>query len=106
MPLIHLLSGDWTLQLVTWLWLGGHKYIIVVVDYITKRVEAMLTYNNDGGIIVLFIFNQTISHFGIHRDIFTNHESHFQKKMMSELALSKFGFTHENYSSHYPKENV
>jgi hypothetical protein len=26
----------------------GHRYIIVVVDYFTKWVEAMSTFNNDG----------------------------------------------------------
>jgi len=34
-----------------------HCYIIVVVDYFTKWVEAMPTFKNDGKTAALFIFN-------------------------------------------------
>eukprot|EP00253_Pinus_taeda_P003674 PITA_03674 len=39
----------------------NHKYIIVVVDYFTKWVEAMPTYKNDSETVTLFLFNQIIS---------------------------------------------
>jgi hypothetical protein len=35
----------------------GHHYIIVEVDYFTKWVEAMPTFNNDGETTTFFIFN-------------------------------------------------
>jgi hypothetical protein len=38
----------------------GHRYIIVVVEYFTKWVEAMPTFNNDGETATLFIFNQIV----------------------------------------------
>jgi hypothetical protein len=34
----------------------GILYIIIAVDYFTKWVEAMLTFNNDGKIVSLFHF--------------------------------------------------
>jgi hypothetical protein len=34
----------------------GYRYIIVAVDYFTKWVEAMSTFNNDGEIASLFRF--------------------------------------------------
>jgi hypothetical protein len=34
----------------------GHRYIIVVVEYFTKWVEAMPTFNNDEETIALFNF--------------------------------------------------
>jgi hypothetical protein len=34
----------------------GHRYIIVAVDYFTKWVEAMPTFNNDGE-TVSFLFS-------------------------------------------------
>ena len=65
---------------------GGHKYIIVIVDYFTKWVEEMPTYKADGENASFFIFNQIIPHFGTPKEIFTDHGSHFQNKMMNELA--------------------
>jgi hypothetical protein len=36
---------------------GGHTYIIVIVDYFTKWAEAMPTFLNDGRTAALFLFN-------------------------------------------------
>eukprot|EP00253_Pinus_taeda_P015636 PITA_15636 len=83
---------------------ANHKYIIMVVDYFTKWAEAMPTYKNDSEIATLFLFNQIISRFGIPREIFTDHGSHFQNQLMSKLAL-KLGFQQENSSPYYPQAN-
>jgi hypothetical protein len=83
---------------------GGHGYIIIVVDYFTKWVEAMPTFLNDGRTATLFIFNHIITHFGVPQAIVTDHGSHFQNQMMSELHV-KLGFRHENSSPYYPQEN-
>jgi len=65
---------------------GGHKYIIVVVDYFTKWVEAMPTIKNDGETTTIFIFNQVITRFGVPWQIVTDHGTHFENAMMKELA--------------------
>ena len=83
---------------------ANHRYIIVVVDYFTKWVEAMPTYKNDSDTATLFLFNQVISRFGISREIFTDHGSHFQNQLMSELAL-KLGFRQEHLPPYYPQAN-
>jgi len=82
----------------------NHRYIIVVVDYFTKWAEAMLTYKNDSDTVALFLFNQVISRFGIPREIVTDHGSHFQNQLISELAL-KLVFCQENLSPYYPQAN-
>jgi hypothetical protein len=64
----------------------GHSYIIVVVDYFIKWVEAMPTFKYDGETTTLFLFNQIIARFGIPREIVTDRGSHFQKEMMIELT--------------------
>jgi hypothetical protein len=64
----------------------GHYYIIVVVEYFTKWFKAMSTLSNDEEMTELFIFNQIVARFVISKDIFIDHESHFQNKMMSELT--------------------
>ena len=56
---------------------GGHKYIIVTVDYFTKWAEAMPTFKVDRETVAFFVFNQIIARFGIPKVIFTDHGSHF-----------------------------
>jgi hypothetical protein len=50
----------------------------------------------------LFIFNQIVSRFGISKEIFTDHDSHLQKKMLTDLT-SKLGFGKEHSSPYYPQ---
>ena len=83
---------------------GGHKYIIVVVDYLTKWEEAMPTFKAEGEKIAYFVFNQIITRFGIPKDIVTNHASHFQNSMMTELT-TMLGFRQDHSSSFYPQVN-
>jgi hypothetical protein len=83
----------------------GHRYTIVAVDYFTKWVEAMWTLNSDGETTTLFIFNQIIARFRISKEIFTNHDSHFQKKKMMSKLMSKLGLSQEHSSPYYPQAN-
>jgi hypothetical protein len=55
----------------------GHRYIIVVVEYFTKWVEALPTFKDDGDTTTLFLFNQIIERFGVSKDIVTDLGSHF-----------------------------
>jgi transposase InsO family protein len=64
----------------------------------------MPTFLNDGHTATLFFFNHIITHFGVPQAIVTDHGSHFQNQMMSELH-AKLGFLHENSSPYYPQEN-
>jgi hypothetical protein len=82
----------------------GHRYIIIAMDYFTKWVEAMPTFNNDGETTNLFIFNQIVARFIIPKEIVTDHVNHFQNKMMSELT-SNFGLRQDHSSPYYPQEN-
>jgi hypothetical protein len=82
----------------------GHCYIIVEIDYFTKWVEAMPMFNNDGETMTLFIFNQIVARFGIPKQIVTDHGSHFQNKMMTELTLN-LGLRQEHSSPYYPQVN-
>jgi hypothetical protein len=82
----------------------GNRYIIVAVDYFTKWVEAMPTFNNYGETTTLFLLNQIIARFDIPKEIVTDHGSHFQNKMMSEL-MSNIGLRQEHSSPYYPQAN-
>ena len=83
---------------------GGHGYIIVAVDYFIKWAEAMPTYAKDGNNDTLFLFNHMIDRFGVPQSIVTDHGSHFQNQMMTELS-TKMGFLHENSTPYYPQAN-
>eukprot|EP00253_Pinus_taeda_P007345 PITA_07345 len=48
--------------------------------------------------------SKVISRFGVLREIVTDHGSHFQNQLMSELAL-KLGFRQEHLSHYYPQSN-
>jgi hypothetical protein len=78
-------SGGLITLLATPLQQRAHHYIIVAIDYFTKWVEVMPMFKDDGETAVLFLFNQIIARFSIPRDIVTDHGSHFQNQMMTEL---------------------
>jgi hypothetical protein len=69
----------------------GHKYIVVAFYYFTKWAKSMPMFSNDGKMMSLFIFNQVIVIFGVPKEIFIDHGSHFQNKMFYKLE-TKLGF--------------
>jgi transposase InsO family protein len=64
----------------------------------------MPTFLNDGHTTSLFFFNHIITHFGVPQAIVTDHGSHFQNHMLSELH-AKLGFFHEKSSPYCPQDN-
>jgi transposase InsO family protein len=74
------------------------------VDYFTKWVEGMPTFDNTRKIAALFIFNHIIKRFKIPQTIITDRGSHFKNFMISELT-EKLGLQHENSTPYYPQAN-
>ena len=64
----------------------------------------MPTFNVDVKTTSYFIFHQIIARFGIPKQIVTNHGSHFQNRVMTELTMM-LGFRQDHSSSPYPQEN-
>jgi hypothetical protein len=58
--------------------IGGHGYIIVVIDYFTKWDEVIPTFLNDGRTVALFFSKHIITRFGVPQAIIIDHGSHFQ----------------------------
>jgi transposase InsO family protein len=83
---------------------GGHGYIIVVIDYFTKWVEAMPTFNNTRKTVALFLFKHVITRFGVPQAIVTDHGSHFINHMMFKLT-EKLGLCHDSSTPYYPQVN-
>ena len=77
----------------------GHGYIILAIDYFTKWAEAMSTFAVDGKTTTTFVFNHVIARFRVPQAIITDHGSHFQNIMMTELS-DQLGLCHD-YSTPY-----
>ena len=80
---------------------GGHKYIIVVVDYFTKWVEAMPTFNCKDDTSSRLFFNHVITRFGVPQQIVSDHDRHFEDAVWTEIS-TVLKFEHHYYSAYYP----
>jgi transposase InsO family protein len=83
---------------------NGHKYIVVAVDYFTKWVEAIPTFNNTTDTTTRFFFNHVISLFGLPLQLVSDHWKHFENEIFMELS-SQLGFCHGFSSQYYPQSN-
>ena len=58
--------------------INNHKYIIMEVDYFTKWVEAMPTFDCKSETVERFFFKHIISRFGVPKQLVSNHGTHFE----------------------------
>lgn len=83
---------------------SGHKYIIIIVDYFTKWAETMPTFNNLAETTTWFFFNHTITHFGVPKQLVSNHGTNFQNDLFQYLSCI-LGFVHKFSMHYYPHTN-
>lgn len=83
---------------------GGHAYIILVVDYFTEWAEVMPTFEADGKTAAIFVFNHIISRFVVPQAIITDHGCHFRNVMMIELT-GQLGLRHDSSTPYCPQAN-
>ena len=82
----------------------GNIYILLVVDYVSKSVEASAYPRNDVIIVVGFIQRNILSIFGAPKTIISDEESHFANKIFAKL-MSKDGIRHVMGLSYHPQSN-
>ncbi|CAN6465456.1 unnamed protein product [Victoria cruziana] len=63
----------------------GHLYILVVVDYISKWVEAVATRTNDHKVVLKFIKHNIFSRFGVPRAMISDGGKHFRNVQIAAL---------------------
>ena len=68
----------------------GKEYILVVVDYVSKGVEAIPTRTNDHRVVNKFIVSNIFSRFGCPRAIISDGGSHFTNSHFRTL-LRNYG---------------
>ena len=71
----------------------GNQYILLVVDYVSKWVEAITCPRNDANIVVEFIQGNILSRFGAPRTIISDEGSHFENNLFAKL-MSRYGIRH------------
>ncbi|GJU28469.1 reverse transcriptase domain-containing protein [Tanacetum coccineum] len=82
---------------------GGNRYILVVVDYVSKWVEAKALPTNDARVVVKFL-KQLFSRFRTPQAIISDRGTHFCNDQFSNV-LKKYGVTHKLSTSYHPQNS-
>jgi hypothetical protein len=79
----------------------GFLYILVVVDYVSKWIEAIPSRNNDHKTVIKFLKENILSRFGIPRAMISDSGTHFYNKSFESL-MKKYGITRKVVTSYHP----
>nr|GFB23237.1 reverse transcriptase domain-containing protein [Tanacetum cinerariifolium] len=79
----------------------GNKYILVVVDYLSKWVEAKALLTNDARVVVKFL-KSLFSWFGTPKAIISDRGTHFCNDQFSRV-MAKYGVTHRLSIAYHPQ---
>nr|GEU69242.1 reverse transcriptase domain-containing protein [Tanacetum cinerariifolium] len=81
----------------------GNKYILVVVEYLSKWVEAKALPTNDARVVCKFLKN-LFARFGTPRAIISDRGTHFCNDQFAKI-MQKFGVTHRLATPYHPQTN-
>ena len=79
-------------------------YILLTVDYVSKRVKAIACSRNYANTVVGFIQRNILSRFGAPKTIISNEGSHFENKVFEKL-MSRYGIRHVMGLAYDPQSN-
>ena len=82
----------------------GFVYIHLVVDYVSKWVEAKATRTSDAKVVVDFVRSNMFCRFGVLRAIVSDQGTHFCNRSMYAL-LQKYGVVHKIFTPYHPQTN-
>ena len=82
----------------------GNIYILLVVDYVSKWVEATACPKNDANTVVGFLQRNILSRFGTTRTIISDGGSHFANKVFEKL-MNRYGRKHIMSLDYHPQKN-
>jgi hypothetical protein len=96
----HLIVGDLTLWVLFLLQKVTH--ILVVVDYVTKWVEAIPTKSADGETLLKMLKDVILPRFGVPRYLMTGRGSHFIHGGFRK-TLARYDVNHTIASAYHPQ---
>ena len=79
----------------------GFTYIFLVVDFVSKWMEAIATKTNDSRVVMTFIRSNIFCTFGILRAIISDQGTHFCNKVLENM-LKKYGVPHRIATPYHP----
>ena len=82
----------------------NNLYILLVIDYVSKWVEAIPTRTNDARVVAQFLRSHIFSRFGTPRALITDNGTHFCNKMIDKV-LQKYGVQHRTSLAYHPQLN-
>ncbi|XP_070017019.1 uncharacterized protein [Nicotiana sylvestris] len=81
-----------------------NKYILVVVDYVSKWVEAVALLTNDAKRVTGFLKKNIFTRFGTPRAIISDGRTHFCNREFARL-LEKYGVRHKVTTPYHPQSS-
>jgi hypothetical protein len=82
----------------------GNLYILLIVDYVSKWIEAKATRTNDAKVVLDFVRTHIFDWFGIPKAIINDRDTYFYNRSMKAL-LRKYHVTHWTSTAYHPQMN-
>lgn len=83
---------------------SGFSYILLVVDYVSKWVEAKATRTYDAKVVVGFLRSNIFSRYDVPQATISDQGTHFCNWTIGAL-LRKYGVQHRVVTAYHPQKN-
>ena len=80
----------------------NNLYMLVVVDYVSKWVEATASLTNDSKVFLKFLKKNIFTRFGTSRALLSDNDIHFCNKPLESL-LKKYEIFHKVAKPYHPQ---
>ena len=81
-----------------------NEYTLVVVDYVTKWVEAIAFRTNDAKNVATFLYENIIVRFGCPIELVSDRGTHFVNEVV-ECLIDTYKIKHRKTTSYHPQSN-
>ena len=82
----------------------SHEYILLVVDYVTKWVEAVAVQHADAKTVIRFLKKNIFSRFGTPEVLISDRGTHFCNAQLTKV-LQHYSVKHKVASPYHPQTN-
>ncbi|RDX65189.1 gag-pol, partial [Mucuna pruriens] len=83
---------------------NGYSYTLLVVDYVSRWIEAISTKANDAKVVVDFLKSNIFYRFCVPKALISDQGSHFCNRAITAL-LQKYGVVHRVSTTYHPQTN-